>query len=249
MFRIDEKIALVTGGSRGIGRAIALSLTKQGARIIINYAGNQTAAEATAQAIRDIGGAEPILLKFDVGSPEAVDAAFAHLKSEKISVDILVNNAGISKDGLLPRFKLEDWEKTLDTNLKGAFLCCKAVSRGMMKKRWGRIINISSVVGEQGNAGQVAYCAAKAGLLGLTKSLAKELSSRQITVNAVTPGYIETDMTSALSEEVRDAFAAQIPLGRVGQAAEVAAMVTFLASTESGYVTGQTLGVNGGLNM
>ena len=249
MFRLDEKTALVTGGSRGIGRAIALHLAKQGARVIVNYAGNQAAAEETARAINELGAPEPILLKFDVGSPEAVTEAFAYLKNENVTVDILVNNAGISRDGLLPRFKLEDWEKTLDTNLKGAFLCSKAVARAMMKSRWGRIINISSVVGEQGNAGQVAYCAAKAGMLGLTKSLAKELASRQITVNAVTPGYIETDMTTALSEEVKDNFAAQIPLGRVGQASEVAALVTFLASEESGYMTGQTLGVNGGLNM
>ena len=249
MFSLENKTALVTGGSRGIGRAIAVALAKQKARVVINFAGNRAAAEETAAAIEACGGPSPILLQFDVGNETGVAEAFKTLKDQDVSIDILVNNAGISKDSLLPRFKLEDWERILNTNLTGAFLCSKAVARGMMKKRWGRIINISSVVGEQGNAGQVAYCAAKAGVLGMTKSMAKELASRHITVNAVTPGYIETDMTDALPEEVKDGFAAQIPISRVGQANEVAATVVFLASEEAGYVTGQTLGVNGGLNM
>ncbi|MBL93247.1 MAG: 3-oxoacyl-[acyl-carrier-protein] reductase [Myxococcales bacterium] len=249
MLQLENKTALVTGGSRGIGRAICLSLAKQGAKVIVNFAGNRAAAEETEQAIKNLGAPEPLLLQFDVGNEEAVADAFSSIKAAGLTVDILVNNAGVSKDALLPRFKKEDWDRIININLTGAFLCAKAAARGMMKSRWGRIINISSVVGEQGNAGQVAYCAAKAGILGMTKSMAKELASRQVTVNAVTPGYIETDMTSALPDEVRDQFAAQIPLARVGQAGEVAALVTFLASEEAAYLTGQTLGVNGGLNM
>jgi 3-oxoacyl-[acyl-carrier protein] reductase len=249
MEELTDKIALVTGGSRGIGRAIAVELGARGAKVIVNYAGNEEAAKETAKMITDAGGPEPVLMRFDVSNKDAVEEAFGKIKDALGGLHILVNNAGISKDGLLLRFKDEDWGMTLATNLTGAFYCARSAAKLMMKKRWGRIINISSVVGESGNAGQVAYSSAKAGLIGMTKTLAQELASRSITVNAVTPGYIETDMTKALPEAARDHMLGLVPLKRAGQPEDVAKAVAFLASDGGEYITGHTLSVNGGMYM
>jgi 3-oxoacyl-[acyl-carrier protein] reductase len=247
MIMIQGRVAVVTGASRGIGRSIALLLAASGARVVLS-ARNSEALQEVVMQIRD-GGGEAIAVAGDVAVGadadnlmEAADKAFG-------GVDILVNNAGVTRDGLLLRMKEEDWDTVLDTNLKGAFLCTRAAAKIMSKKRYGRIINISSVVGEMGNPGQANYCASKAGLLGLTKSVAKELARRNVTVNAVTPGFILTDMTEALPEKARDELTAQIPLGRLGSAEDVANAVLFLASEQAGYITGQVLGVNGGMYM
>jgi 3-oxoacyl-[acyl-carrier protein] reductase len=240
------KTALVTGGSRGIGRAICLRLAAQGANVGVNYVSQSGAAEAVVAEIVAAGG-KGFISGFDVADSAAVQEAMKRIASEQGNLDILVNNAGITRDGLLARMKDEDWEAVLTTNLKGAFLCTKEGIRGMMKKRWGRIINISSVIACAGNAGQVNYAAAKAGLVGMTKSLAQELAPRNITVNCVAPGYIVTDMTAELSEEIKERILAAIPLARLGQPEDVAAAVAFLAAEESAYMTGQTLHVNGGM--
>jgi 3-oxoacyl-[acyl-carrier protein] reductase len=245
---LENLIALVTGGSRGIGRAICLKLASMGATVGINYVANPTAAEETLHRIEAIGG-KGFVVRFDVADAEAVQNSFKEMIHTHGQIDILVNNAGITRDGLMARMKEEDWDSVLDTNLKGAFLCSKAVMRTMMKKRWGRIINVSSVVGFVGNSGQVNYGAAKAGLTGLTKSMARELAGRNITVNCVAPGYIVTDMTDGLTEDVQEALKAQIPLGILGTPEDVAASVGFLASPDSNYITGQTLHVNGGMYM
>lgn len=245
---LQGKTALVTGGSRGIGRAICVRLAAMGCLVGVNYVANPSAAEETLAAVQAQGG-KGFLVPFDVADSAAVGAAIKEMSKEYGGPDILVNNAGITRDGLMARMKEEDWDAVLDTNLKGTFLCSKAVMRGMMKKRWGRIINISSVIGFLGNGGQVNYGAAKAGLTGLTKSMARELAPRTVTVNAVAPGYIVTDMTSELSEDVQEAIKAQVPLGTLGQPEDVAACVAFLASEESRYLTGQTLHVNGGMYM
>ena len=245
---LENKVALVTGGSRGIGRAICQRLAAMGATVGINYVANPTAAEETLQLIAAAGG-KGFLLRFDVADGNAVQEAFKELLATHGQLDILVNNAGITRDGLMARMKDEDWDSVLDTNLKGAFVCSKAAMRPMMKKRWGRIINISSVVGFVGNSGQVNYAAAKAGLVGLTKSMARELAGRNITVNCVAPGYIVTDMTEGLTEDVQEVLKAQIPLGTLGSPADVAGSVAFLASPDSNYITGQTLHVNGGMYM
>jgi 3-oxoacyl-[acyl-carrier protein] reductase len=247
--QLTDKVALVTGGSRGIGRAICLALAAEGARVVVNYAGNEAAAEETKRLIAEAGGAEAVVMKFDVANKEQVDAAFDEVKTKLGGLHILVNNAGISKDGLLLRFKDDDWAQTLQTNLTGAFYCARAGAKLMTKQRWGRIINISSVVGESGNAGQVAYAAAKAGLIGVTKTLAQELASRTITVNAVTPGFIETDMTAALTDEQKKKIVEVVPLGSVGTAADVAHAVAFLATDKARYITGHVLSVNGGMYM
>jgi 3-oxoacyl-[acyl-carrier protein] reductase len=244
-----DKVAVVTGASRGIGRAIAKTLASRGATVVINYAGNEAAANDTAAAIVAAGGKQPLVMKFDVADRAAVDAAFDEVKAKLGTVHILVNNAGISRDGLLLRFKDDDWAVTLQTNLTGSFYCARAVAKLMTKNRWGRIINISSVVGESGNAGQVAYAAAKAGMIGMTKTLAQELASRTVTVNAVAPGYIETDMTAALTEDQKKAVLEHVPLGSVGTADDVAHAVAFLASDEARYITGHVLSVNGGMYM
>jgi 3-oxoacyl-[acyl-carrier protein] reductase len=244
-----DKVAVVTGASRGIGRAVAQQLAARGATVVINYAGNEAAANDTAAAIVAAGGKQPLVMKFDVSDRVAVDAAFDDIKAKLGTVHILVNNAGISRDGLLLRFKDDDWAITLQTNLTGSFYCARAVAKLMTKNRWGRIINISSVVGESGNAGQVAYASAKAGMIGMTKTLAQELASRTITVNAVAPGFIETDMTSALTDDQKKAVLEQVPLGSVGTAADVAHAVAFLASEEARYITGHVLSVNGGMYM
>lgn len=249
MGQLTDKIALVTGGSRGIGRAIAVAFAKEGAKVVVNYAGNEAAANETARLITEAGGAEPVLKRFDVADREAVDKAFDEIKAELGGLHILVNNAGISKDGLLLRFKDDDWQKTLDTNLTGAFYCARAAAKLMTRQRYGRIINMSSVVGEAGNAGQVAYSAAKAGLLGLTKTLAQELASRTITVNAITPGYVETDMTAALPEGAHEHMLARIPLKSAGTPEDIAHAALFLASDGARYITGHALAVNGGMYM
>ena len=238
--------ALVTGGSRGIGRAVAQTLAAAGYQIFLTYVSKPDEAEQTARAILAEGG-RARALRLDVGDSESVAAFFRDEVRERVELAVLVNNAGITKDGLMLRMKDEDFDRVLGINLRGAFLCLREAAKIMSKQRYGRIINISSVVGQMGNAGQVNYSAAKAGLIGMTKSAAKELASRSITVNAVAPGFIETDMTAALSDEARDAYAKAIPLGRLGSAQDVADAVAFLASDKASYITGQILAVNGGL--
>jgi 3-oxoacyl-[acyl-carrier protein] reductase len=242
------KTALVTGGSRGIGRAVCVRLAGMGVHVGINYVSNATAAEKTLAVIREQGG-NGFITCFDVADASAVQAAVKEMSAENGGIDILVNNAGITRDGLMARMKEADWDAVLGTNLKGAFTCSKAVMRGMMKNRWGRIVNISSVIGFLGNAGQVNYAAAKAGLAGFSKSMARELAGRNVTVNCVAPGYIVTDMTSELTEEIQEMIKAQIPLGTLGTPEDVAAAVAYLVSEDSSYVTGQTLHVNGGMYM
>ncbi len=246
MFRLDGRVALVTGGSRGIGRAICETLAKAGAEVYVNYAKGEAAAREVCEAIRAAGGkAEPI--GFDVADSKATDEAIARISKEKGRFDVLVSNAGISIDQLLLRFKDDDLDKMLAVNLKGAIASARAAIRPMMRARWGRIVFISSVVGEMGNAGQVGYAATKAALLGVTKSVAKEYASRSVTVNAITPGFIETDMTASLPAEVREQMLKATPLGRIGSPADVAAATLYLCSEEAGFVTGHVLRVNGGL--
>ena len=244
---LSDRVAIVTGASRGIGRVIALALAGQGAKVVAS-ARNAEALEKLTAEIKTQGG-EAVAVVGDV----ALDADANNLINQAVAtfgkVDILVNNAGITRDGLLLRMKSEDWDAVLDTNLKGAFLCTRAVAKVMSKQRYGRIINMSSVVGEMGNAGQANYCASKAGLLGLTKSVARELARRNVTVNAVTPGFIVTDMTEDMTDKAREAMTAQIPLGRLGESEDIANAVLFLASDQSAYITGQVLGVNGGMYM
>lgn len=245
---LDGKIAVVTGGSRGIGRAICIRLASMGAMVYINYVSRSSAAEETQRIIQDAGGRAEII-GFDVAESNAVQAAFKKIIIDAGSVDILVNNAGITRDGLMARMKESDWDEVMDTNLKGSFLCAKAASRVMMKKKWGRIINISSVSGVAGNPGQVNYSAAKAGLIGLSKSMAREYASRNITVNSVAPGYIETEMTDLLDEKAQEQIKREIPLATFGSTEDVAGAVAFLASEDGRYITGQTLHVNGGMYM
>ncbi len=242
-----KRVALVTGASRGIGRAIAQALAADGLFVIVNYTANEAAAAETLESIKQKGG-EGALSRFDVADGAAVEAAIKQLAAERGRLDVLVNNAGIAIDGLLLRTKKEDWQHTLDVNLTGAFHCCKAAARWLLKAEAGRIVNLSSVVGEQGNAGQVSYAASKAGLIGLTRTLARELASRAITVNCVAPGFIETDMTQKhVVGEAREALLKQIPLGRIGTAEDVAEAVRFLVSPSASYITGQVVRVNGGL--
>lgn len=246
MFDLSDKVALVTGGSRGIGRAVAQSLAKAGAHVVVNYQGNLEAAQQTASAIESAGG-KATLARFDVADAAEVDQALADLVKELGRLDILVNNAGISLDQLLMRVKPEEVERTFSVNVAGAIWCAKAAIRPMMRAKRGRIINLSSVVGEAGNPGQAVYSSSKAALIGLTKTLAREYASRGITVNAVAPGYIETEMTASLPEAAQKAVVEQTPVGRVGRPEEVAAAVLYLASDEAAYVTGQVLRVNGGM--
>ena len=242
------RCALVTGGSRGIGRAVCLELARAGFAIAVNYAGNQQAAQETAEACRALG-VKAESFAADVSRPEECARLFEEVLAAFGRVDVLVNNAGVTRDSLILCLSEEDFDKVLDTNLKGAFFCCKAAARPMMKQRFGRIINLTSVVGLRGNPGQTNYSASKAGLIGLTKSLAKELASRGITANAVAPGFIDTDMTRAMPEAAKAAMNGTIPLGRPGQPEEVARAVAFFASEESGYITGQVLCVDGGMAM
>ena len=246
--QLTGKTAIVTGGSRGIGRAAALTLAEAGADVAVIYAGNTAAAEETVRLIEE-KGRKGLAIQCDVADEAAVTAMVKDVKKELGRIDILVNNAGITRDGLLMIMKEADWQAVLDTNLTGAFHCTKAVTRLMMKQRSGSIINITSVVGETGNAGQATYAAAKAGLIGFTKSVAKELASRNIRCNAIAPGCIETDMTAVLGEDTVDAMIKTIPMGRVAQPEEVAKAVLFLASDDASYITGQTLNVDGGMVM
>ncbi|KOY13420.1 MULTISPECIES: 3-oxoacyl-[acyl-carrier-protein] reductase [Paenibacillus] len=245
---LQGKNALVTGASRGIGRSIALALAEAGANVAVNYAGSQAAAEEVAEAIR-AKGAQAITIQANVGQMDEAEQMVKATIEAWGNVDILVNNAGITRDNLIMRMKEEEFDQVIETNLKGVFNCLKAVTRPMMKQRSGRIINISSVVGVLGNAGQANYVAAKAGVIGLTKASARELASRGITVNCVAPGFIETDMTKELSQEIVDNMLNGIPLSRLGQPDEIAGVVTFLASEASSYMTGQTLHVDGGMYM
>ncbi|MCF6094362.1 3-oxoacyl-[acyl-carrier-protein] reductase [Microaerobacter geothermalis] len=245
---LQGKVALVTGGSRGIGRAIALALAQEGANVLVNYAGNQQAAEEVVKEIESLGR-KSISIQANISDSDQVQKMVDQAVQTFGRLDILVNNAGITRDNLLIRMKEEEWDQVLDTNLKGVFLTSKAAAKPMMKQRYGKIINISSVVGVLGNPGQANYVAAKAGVIGLTKTLARELASRNITVNAVAPGFIETDMTAKLGEEVRKNLLSQIPLNRLGQPDDIAQVVLFLCSDKSNYITGQTLHVDGGMVM
>ena len=245
---LDGKCALVTGASRGIGRAVALKLASEGAKVALNFAGNEAAANEVRQEIEAAGG-QAILVKADVANEAAVQEMVQKTADAFGRIDILVNNAGITRDGLLARMKEEDWDAVLSTNLKGVFLTTKAVAKLMMKQRAGRIVNMASVVGVTGNAGQANYSAAKAGVIGFTKTIARELASRGVTVNAVAPGFIDTDMTSVLSDKAKEAALTGIPLGRMGTPEDVADAVLFLASDQASYVTGQVLHVDGGMVM
>lgn len=245
---LDGKIALVTGASRGIGRAIALALAKAGATVVINYAGNVQAAESVRQEIESNGG-KTMLVQADVADIDAVNDMIKRVSDTFGQIDILVNNAGITRDGLLMRMKENDWDAVINTNLKGIYHCTKAVAKGMMKQRSGRIVNMTSVVGLTGNAGQANYAAAKAGVIGFSKSMAKELASRGITVNLVAPGFIDTDMTSVLPDKVKEEMVKAIPLASLGKPEDVANAVLFLVSDQASYITGQTLNVDGGMVM
>ncbi|MGL1930186.1 MAG: 3-oxoacyl-[acyl-carrier-protein] reductase [Desulfotalea sp.] len=245
---LEGRIALVTGGSRGIGRALAIRLASMGALVYINYVSRPDAAMEVKKNIENAGGkAETI--GFNVADADQVQDAINKIVADSGSLDVLVNNAGITRDGLMARMKETDWDMVLDTNLKGAFLCSKAAARYMMKKRWGRIVNISSVIGSTGNAGQANYAAAKAGLVGFSKSMAIEYAARNITVNCVAPGFIVTEMTDALKDEVKEIIMADIPLKSFGTTDDVAGAMAYLVSEDGRYITGQTLHVNGGMYM
>ncbi len=247
--KLQGQVALVTGGGRGIGSAVCERLASLGAAVAVNYSRSADSANELVKRIETAGG-RALAVQFDVSDEEGVERGIKQIVEQLGGLDILVNNAGIAIDGLILRTKAEDWKRTIDINLTGAFLCSRAASKIMVKaKKGGRIINISSVIGEMGNAGQVAYSASKSGLFGMTKSLARELGSRAVTVNAITPGYIETEMTSGMSEEQVTALLQQIPLGRIGQSDDVAELVAFLAQPAAGYITGEIIAVNGGMHM
>ncbi len=248
MRKLEGKVAVVTGASRGIGRSIALKLADEGAKVVVNYSGSQAKAEEVVATIQENGG-EAIAVQASVSKTEEVSALMDAVVKTFGSLDILVNNAGITRDNLLMRMKEDEWDDVLNTNLKGVFLCTKAVTRQMMKQRAGRIINISSIVGVAGNPGQANYVAAKAGVIGLTKTTAKELASRNILVNAVAPGFIETEMTEQLPEDIKQGMLSQIPLAKLGQPEDIAKAVAFLASEDANYMTGQTLHIDGGMVM
>ncbi|MDQ0059626.1 3-oxoacyl-[acyl-carrier-protein] reductase [Paenibacillus harenae] len=245
---LEGKKALVTGASRGIGRAIAIALAEAGADVAVNYSGSEAAAAETAAAVEALGR-RAVIVKANVGKADEFDAMVKEVIEQLGAIDILVNNAGITRDNLIMRMKEEEFDQVIETNLKGVFNGIKAVTRPMMKQRSGRIINISSVVGVLGNPGQANYVAAKAGVIGLTKASARELASRGITVNCVAPGFIQTEMTDKLPEEMRQSLAGQIPLARLGDAADIANAVRFLASDAAAYMTGQTVHVDGGMYM
>ncbi|WP_139492880.1 3-oxoacyl-[acyl-carrier-protein] reductase [Brevibacillus dissolubilis] len=245
---LTGKTALVTGASRGIGRAIALKLADAGANVVVNYAGSEAAAAEVVEQIKSMGR-EAIAVQANVGNAEEVEAMVKTTLEQFGTLDILVNNAGITRDNLIMRMKESEWDEVININLKGVFNCIKAVTRPMMKQRSGRIINITSVVGAMGNPGQANYVAAKAGVIGLTKTTARELASRNINVNAVAPGFITTDMTDKLNDEQKEAMLVNIPLGTLGQPDDIAGVVLFLASDAAKYMTGQTLHVDGGMYM
>jgi 3-oxoacyl-[acyl-carrier protein] reductase len=244
----EGRVAVVTGGGRGIGRAVAVRLANEGANVAISYRSNDVAAEEVAEEVR-AAGVQCEILKGDVASPEDVDALFKGVGEAFGPVEILVNNAGLTRDNLMMRMKESEFDEVLDTNLKGTYLCTRAALRPMIRARWGRIVNVSSVVGLVGNAGQANYAASKAGIIGFTKSVAREVAQRGITANVVAPGYVETELTSSLSEEVKDQIRDQVPAGRFAEAEEVAEVVAFLAGEGAGYITGQTVAVDGGMTM
>jgi len=243
-----DKIVLITGGSRGIGRAIALEFAKNEAKVLINYRGNKESAEKTKEEVIKLGGSA-YLYQADVSKEEDVENMFKDILTKFDKLDILVNNAGITRDSLLLRMKLEDWEDVIAVNLRSIFLCTRAAAKIMIKQRKGRIINISSIVGEIGNIGQANYASAKAGIIGFTKSVARELAGKGITVNAIAPGFIETEMTEKIPQELKDMYLKQIPLQRFGKPEEVAYLVKFLASDEASYITGAVINIDGGLAM
>lgn len=245
---LNGKVALVTGASRGIGRAIAIELAQMGAKVAVNFSGSEAKANEVVDEIKGLGQ-EAIAIQADVANAESVSNMVKEVVETFGSLDILVNNAGITRDNLLMRMKEDEWDAVINTNLKGVFLCTKAVTRQMMKQRNGKIINIASIVGVSGNAGQANYVAAKAGVIGLTKTTAKELAPRNINVNAIAPGFITTDMTDELPHEVKEEMLKQIPLARFGEPSDIAKVVSFLASDNSKYMTGQTLHVDGGMVM
>jgi len=242
------RVAVVTGGGRGIGRAVAVRLAKEGANVAISYRSNDAAAEETAEMVRETG-AKCETFKGDVASPEDVEALVKGTQEAFGRLDILVNNAGTTRDNLMMRMKEEEFDEVVRTNLKGTYLCTRAVLRGMVRARWGRIVNVSSVVGISGNAGQANYAASKAGIIGFTKSVAREVAQRGITVNAVAPGYVETELTGGLSEEIKERIKAQVPAGRFGSPEDISEAVAFLVGEGAGYITGQTLTVDGGMVM
>jgi 3-oxoacyl-[acyl-carrier protein] reductase len=244
----DGRVAVVTGGGRGIGRAVALRLAYEGADVAIFYRSNDTAAEEVAEEVR-AGGARCEIFKGDVASPEDVDALFEGAGEALGPVEILVNNAGLTRDNLMMRMKESEFDEVLRTNLKGTYLCTRAALRPMIRARWGRLVNVSSVVGLLGNAGQANYAASKAGIIGFTKSVAREVAQRGITANVVAPGYVETELTRSLPDEVKDQIRGQVPAGRFGEVEEVAEVVAFLAGEGAGYITGQTVAVDGGMTM
>lgn len=248
MSKLEDKIALVTGGGRGIGRAICLELAARGATIIVNYNRSGAAAAEVVAQIEESGGAAHSM-QTDVSDAEQVTAMFKAIVSDFGTIDILVNNAGMTRDNVIMMMKPDDFDAVIETNLRSCWLCCKTAARTMMRKRSGSIINITSVVGIAGNGGQTNYAASKAGIIGLTKSLAKEVAARGIRVNAVAPGFVETDMTADLSDEIREKAIEAIPLGRMGATRDIAKAVAFLASDEADYITGQTLVVDGGMVM
>nr|WP_106784139.1 3-oxoacyl-[acyl-carrier-protein] reductase [Lysinibacillus timonensis] len=248
MGKLEGKVAVVTGASRGIGRAIALQLAKEGANVVVNYSGSEQKAQQVVEEIISMG-TKAIAVQGNVSEVNSVQNLMETAIKEFGSIDILVNNAGITRDNLIMRMKEEEWDDVINTNLKGVFLCTKAVTRQMMKQRSGRIINISSIVGVLGNAGQANYVAAKAGVIGLTKTTARELASRNILVNAVAPGFITTEMTDALPEDIKQQMLSQIPLSKLGQPEDVAKAVVFLSSEDANYMTGQTLHIDGGMHM
>lgn len=245
---LGDRVAIVTGGSRGIGRAISFALAGAGATVVVNYRGNTAAAEETLAAIAAMGG-KAIAIQADVANGDDVKRLFSEVNTAYGRIDILVNNAGITRDTLMMRMKDEDWDAVIDTNLKSQFLTTKAAISPMVRARSGRIINITSVVGLMGNAGQANYAAAKAGIIGFTKSVAREIGSRSVTVNAVAPGFIDTELTAVLSEDMREGLKKQIPLGRLGSPEDVAGLVVFLASDQASYITGQTFNCDGGMVM
>lgn len=244
----NGRAAIVTGGSRGIGRAIAARLAREGANVAVSYRSNDDAAEQTAKEVRE-AGVECELFKGDISSPEDVKALFSGVNEAFGRLDILVNNAGLTRDNIMMRMKDAEFDEVLQTNLRGTYLCTRAALRPMVRARWGRIVNISSVVGLVGNAGQANYAASKAGIIGFTKSVAREVAQRSITVNAIAPGYVETELTGSLSDKVKAQILDQVPVGRFGELEEIADAVAFLAGEASGYITGQTLAVDGGMVM